>query len=49
MANASPNATYIPLTGVGGNANFRFGVGKNAKNLRQVMQKIPACWYICVR
>ena len=21
-----PNATYIPLAGVGGNANFRFGV-----------------------
>ena len=35
MANAKilrlgPNATYIPLTGVGGNANFRFGVGENA-------------------
>ena len=36
MANAKilrlvPNATYVPLTGVGvgvgGNANFRFGVG----------------------
>ena len=22
-----PNATYIPLTGVGGEANYRFGVG----------------------
>ena len=37
MPNARrPNATYIPLTGVGGwrrgtgNANFRFGVGGNA-------------------
>ena len=32
MANArnlrlAPNATYIPLTGIGGNAHFRFGVG----------------------
>ena len=25
-----PNATYIPLTGVGGNAKFRFGVGGKA-------------------
>ena len=35
MANArilrlGPNATYIPLTRVGVNANFRVGVGGNA-------------------
>ena len=31
MANARrPNATYIPMTGVGANANFKFCVGANA-------------------
>ena len=54
MANAKvlcwvPNATYIPLTGVGdgvgGKAKFRFGVGVNA-NLRVcVGSKTPTCWY----
>ena len=37
------NATYIPLTRVGG-----FALG-DAKNLRHPTQKIPTCWYICVR
>ena len=41
MANARrPNATYIPLTGVGGLASG------NAKKLRQLTQNIPTCWYI---
>ena len=38
-----PNATYIPLTRVGG-----FALG-DTKNLRHPTQKIPTCWYICVR
>ena len=44
MANAKvlhlvPNATYIPLTRVGG-----FALG-DAKDLRHLKQKIPTCWY----
>ena len=38
-----PNATYIPVTRVG-----CFALG-DAKNLRHPTQKIPTCWYICVR
>ena len=48
MANAEnlrlgPNATYIPLTRVGG-----FALG-DAKNLRRLTQKIPTCWYLLQR
>ena len=44
MANAKvlrlvPNATYIPLTRVGG---FALGI---AKNVRHPTQEIPTCWY----
>ena len=44
MANArnlclAPNATYIPLTCVGGLA-----LG-DVNNLRRLIQEIPTCWY----
>ena len=40
MANARrPNATYIPLAGIGGLASG------NAKKI-QLTQNIPTCWYI---
>ena len=50
MANAKilrwgPNATYIPLTGVGGCAHFTFCVGGNANFTFCVGSKIPTCWY----
>ena len=52
-----PNATYIPLAGVGGwrrgQCKFKFGVGGlesgNAKKLHQLTQNIPTCWYILRR
>ena len=34
-----PNATYIPLTGIGG-----FALG-DTKDLGHQTQKIPTCWY----
>ena len=44
-----PNATYIPLAGVGANANLSLALGfaaGNAKKLHQLTQNIPTCWYI---
>ena len=46
MLRWGPNTTYIPLTGVGGNTNFRFGVGGDSNLKLRVGSKIPTCWYL---